>query len=91
MTVRCYSVGGDLTDSGVQLYSLSIGFWLPQNNHQRRQYFVGYFIHFLTSPFMNIIILVYSLFNSDDFKWGKTREVVLSEKDVEEGPKRGTH
>lgn len=32
---------------------------------------------------MNIIILVYSLMHSDDFKWGKTREVVKDgEKDV---------
>lgn len=28
---------------------------------------------------MNIIILVYSLVHSDDFKWGKTREVVQEE------------
>lgn len=30
---------------------------------------------------MNIIVLVYSLFYSDDFKWGKTREVVASGED----------
>lgn len=23
-----------------------------------------------------MVVLVYSLFNSDDFKWGKTREVI---------------
>ncbi|CEJ82165.1 Putative Glycosyltransferase family 2 [[Torrubiella] hemipterigena] len=58
------------------VYSFCIGFWLPRNNLERLQYFIGFFFHFMTSPFMNIIILVYSLFHSDDFKWGKTREVV---------------
>jgi chitin synthase len=53
---------------------------------ERIQYFIGYFIHFLTSPFMNIIIMMYSLFNSDDFKWGKTREVVKSDAEGEKGP-----
>lgn len=28
---------------------------------------------------MNIIVLFYSLLYADDFKWGKTREVVGSE------------
>ena len=37
-------------------------------------------------------ILVYSLFNSDDFKWGKTREVVkdAGEKGADETGGRGT-
>lgn len=65
-----------------QLYSFCIGFWLPRNNLERLQYFIGFFFHFFTSPFMNIIILGYSLFHSDDFKWGKTREVITDgEKD----------
>ncbi len=41
----------------------------------------GFFFHFVTSPFMNIIVLVYSLFYSDDFKWGRTREVVTDEEE----------
>ena len=42
---------------------------------------------------MNITILVYSLFHSDDFKWGKTREVVGAdgEKVGDEAGGRGTH
>lgn len=40
---------------------------------------------------MNIIILVYSLFHSDDFKWGKTREVIRGEKDTDDAGGRGTH
>ncbi|KAK1249669.1 hypothetical protein MKX08_009672 [Trichoderma sp. CBMAI-0020] len=67
-------------------YSFCVGFWLPRNMKERIQYFVGYFIHFLTSPFMNIIIMMYSLFNSDDFKWGKTREVVKSDAEGEKAP-----
>lgn len=75
-----------------QFYSLCIGFWLPRNNLERLQYFVGYFLHLLSSPFVNIVILAYSLFNSDDFKWGKTREVVKEsgEKDADETGGRGT-
>ncbi|KAL6884845.1 chitin synthase domain-containing protein [Trichoderma longibrachiatum] len=66
-------------------YSFCVGFWLPRNMTERAQYFVGFFLHFLLSPFMNIIIMIYSLFNSDDFKWGKTREVVGEEDDAEKG------
>ncbi|KJZ76504.1 hypothetical protein HIM_04233 [Hirsutella minnesotensis 3608] len=74
-------------------YSFCIGFWLPRTNFERVQYFVGFFFHFLTSPFMNIIVLVYSLLYSDDFKWGKTREVVAmqGEKDGDGVGGRGTH
>ncbi|KAL7930304.1 glycosyltransferase family 2 protein [Trichoderma chlorosporum] len=74
-------------------YSFCVGFWLPRNMMERIQYFTGYFIHFLSSPFMNIIIMVYSLFNSDDFKWGKTREVVKDDDAAEKDPaeNRGTH
>ncbi|PNP38102.1 hypothetical protein TGAMA5MH_09966 [Trichoderma gamsii] len=67
-------------------YSFCVGFWLPRNMKERIQYFVGFFIHFLTSPFVNIIIMIYSLFNSDDFKWGKTREVIKSEAEGEKAP-----
>ncbi|WAO96947.1 Chitin synthase [Fusarium falciforme] len=74
-------------------YSFCIGFWLPRNNFERAQYFVGYVLHIFISPFMNIIILVYSLFHSDDFKWGKTRETIRDskEKDGDDVGGRGTH
>ena len=59
---------------------------------ERAQYFVGYFLHLFTSPFTNIIVLAYSLFNSDDFKWGKTREVVAPDGEKGDGiGGRGTH
>ncbi|KAI5465419.1 family 2 glycosyltransferase [Mariannaea sp. PMI_226] len=76
------------------VYSFCIGFWLPRNNLERFQYFVGFFMHLLTSPFMNIIILLYSLMHSDDFKWGKTREVIRDSDDEKDGDDvggRGTH
>ncbi|GJN79980.1 hypothetical protein PLIIFM63780_003504 [Purpureocillium lilacinum] len=49
-----------------------------------RYYFVGFFFHLVTSPFLNVIVLGYSLFNSDDFKWGKTRQVVGEPGDSEQ-------
>ncbi|KPM35338.1 hypothetical protein AK830_g11236 [Neonectria ditissima] len=76
------------------VYSFCIGFWLPRNTLERFQYFIGFFLHIVTSPFMNIIILVYSLFHSDDFKWGKTREVIRGdgdEKNLDDAGGRGTH
>lgn len=75
------------------MYSFCIGFWLPRNNLERFQYFFGFFIHFFTSPFMNIIILVYSLVHSDDFKWGKTREVIQEDGETNTDAQggRGTH
>ncbi|OAQ76688.1 chitin synthase [Purpureocillium lilacinum] len=66
------------------VYSFCIGFWLPRNNLERIQYFVGFFFHLVTSPFLNVIVLGYSLFNSDDFKWGKTRQVVGEPGDSEQ-------
>lgn len=76
-----------------QIYSFCIGFWLPRNNLERMQYFVGFFVHLCTAPFMNLIILFYSLLHSDDFKWGKTREVVTDsdEKGADDVGGRGTH
>ncbi|KAF7556877.1 hypothetical protein G7Z17_g1167 [Cylindrodendrum hubeiense] len=76
------------------VYSFCIGFWLPRNKLEAMQYFVGFFLHILTSPFVNIIVLVYSLFHSDDFKWGKTREVIKGDNEKDGGDEfggRGTH
>jgi chitin synthase len=53
--------------------------WLPRTVLERVQFVVGFFMHMITSPFMNIIIIVYSLAHSDEFKWGKTRDVVEDE------------
>ncbi|KAH6670339.1 chitin synthase-domain-containing protein [Plectosphaerella plurivora] len=75
-----------LAERGSELfYVFCIGFWLPRTMFERAQYFVGYFLHFCTSPFMNMVVLVYSLLHSDDFGWGKTREVVMAEGEKGDG------
>ena len=48
------------------------------------QYLAGLGIHVFWSPILTQIVLFYSLFHSDDFKWGKTREVI---EDDDEKPK----
>ncbi|KAK4540365.1 hypothetical protein LTR36_009322 [Oleoguttula mirabilis] len=58
------------------LYSFCIGVWLPRSSLERLQYFVGFFFHFFTSPFVNLIVLFYSLLYCDDFGWGQTRQVI---------------
>lgn len=76
-----------------QLYSFCIVLWLPRNNLERFQYVVGFVLHLFTSPFVNIIVLIYSLMHSDDITWGKTREVV-AERGSDDGDglgRRGTH
>lgn len=40
------------------------------------QYLAGLGIHVFWSPVLTQIVLFYSLMHCDDFKWGKTREVV---------------
>ena len=54
----------------------AIVFWLCRNTVERTQYVVGYIMHFFAAPFMNLFIFLYSLYYSDDLKWGKTREVI---------------
>ncbi len=59
----------------------AIMFWLCRNNLERAQFALGYFMHFFAAPFMNLFIFLYSIYYSDDLKWGKTREVIV---DLEE-------
>jgi hypothetical protein len=58
-------------------------FWIPRSRRDKLQYLAGLAIHVGWSPILTQIVLFYSLFHSDDFKWGKTREVV---EDDEEKP-----
>ena len=46
------------------------------------RHLLGLFIYLLLVPFMDIIILIYSLWNIDDLSWGKTR-IVVKGPDVE--------
>lgn len=64
--------------------------WLPSNALERIQFVVGFVMHMFTSPFMNIIVIVYSLAHSDEFKWGKTRDVVEDEGSLEGQEERPT-
>ena len=50
--------------------------WIPRSGRDKLQYLAGLGIHVVWSPFLTQIVLFYSLFHCDDFKWGKTREVV---------------
>jgi hypothetical protein len=58
--------------------------WIPRSPRDKLQYLAGLGIHVFWSPVLTQIVLFYSLFHSDDFKWGKTREVV---EDDDEKPK----
>lgn len=57
--------------------------WIRRNLLERVQFIIGFAMHMVTLPFMNIIIIIYSLAHSDEFKWGKTSDVV--EDDAGEG------
>jgi len=46
---------------------------------ERIQYIFGYLMHIFAGPFINLFIFLYSIYYSDDFKWGKTREVIGDE------------
>jgi hypothetical protein len=50
--------------------------WVPRSRKDKLQYLAGLAIHLAWSPVLTQIVLVYSLLHCDDFKWGKTREVV---------------
>ncbi|KAK3376923.1 chitin synthase-domain-containing protein [Lasiosphaeria ovina] len=58
------------------IYSLGLVFWLPRNATEQVQYVLGYIMHIFVGPFINLFIWIYSLYYSDDFKWGKTREII---------------
>lgn len=58
--------------------------WIPRSRRDKLQYLAGLGIHVFWSPILTQVVLFYSLFHSDDFKWGKTREVV---EDDDERPK----
>jgi hypothetical protein len=50
--------------------------WIPRSGRDKLQYLAGLGIHVFWSPVLTQVVLFYSLFHCDDFKWGKTREVV---------------
>jgi chitin synthase len=67
------------------IYYICIVFWLPPTLFQKLQYLLGMVMYLICGPFINIIVLVYSLYNMDSFGWGKTRKVVSEENDEKGG------
>lgn len=67
------------------IYYACIVFWIPRTALQRIQYLLGLFIYLVTGPVINIIVLVYSLWNLENFGWGKTRKVVTDTSDEKAG------
>jgi chitin synthase len=60
------------------LYNFSLIFWYPfKNVTERIRFFIGLLMYLMICPVMNLIITVYSIFNVDCFKWGKTRASAL--------------
>ena len=58
------------------LYKLLIGLWCPLDCWERLAYYLFFLLYFAFGPFIGIMVLSYSLYNMDDFGWGKTRQVV---------------
>ena len=57
------------------VYSYLITAWLPLPNKEKVDFIVGFSMYVVVGQFINCIVVTYSLWNMDDFKWGKTREV----------------
>ncbi|KXJ84900.1 chitin synthase-domain-containing protein, partial [Microdochium bolleyi] len=69
------------------VWSFLIVTWFPHNTISRIRFVVGFFVYLVASPFMNVIIMFYSLFFCDEISWGKTRAV--AEDDMEALPPTG--
>lgn len=59
----------------VTVYKLLIPVWCPLSCKERVIYYLFYFVYVLVGPFLGIMVLCYSMYNMDDFGWGKTRKV----------------
>jgi Chitin synthase len=58
------------------LYYFCIVLWIPRTFREKIQYLIGLLIYIICGPFLNILVLLYALWNMDSFGWGKTRRVV---------------
>ena len=63
------------------LYYLVMAIWLPRTMRERVQYLAGLAMFVVLGPFLNLIVLVFSVRNMDSFGWGKTRLVVPDDAD----------
>lgn len=57
-------------------YYACIVFWQPRGVRERVQYLMGLFIYIVFGSFLNILVMVYALWNLNNFSWGRTRLVV---------------
>jgi chitin synthase len=58
------------------VYYTLVVFWQPRGLRERVQYLIGLFIYVVFGSFLNILVLVYALWNMNNFSWGRTRQVV---------------
>lgn len=63
------------------LYYLVMAVWLPRTMRERVQYLAGLGMFVVLGPFLNLFVLVFSVYNMDSFGWGKTRVVVPDDAD----------
>lgn len=57
----------------VIVYKLLIPTWCPLSCWEIIAYYLFYPLYFALGPFIGIMVLCYSIYNMDDFGWGKTR------------------
>ncbi|KAF4982656.1 hypothetical protein FZEAL_1763 [Fusarium zealandicum] len=58
------------------LYYISLATWLPTTMVERAQFLFGLLIFVVCGPFLNICVMLFAVFNLDQFGWGKTRQVI---------------
>jgi chitin synthase len=72
------------------VYYALIVVWQPRGFRERVQYLIGLFIYVVFGSFLNISVLVYALWNMNNFSWGRTRKVVKEPEMVTEKVTRPT-
>jgi chitin synthase len=58
------------------VYYVLIVIWQPRGFRERVQYLMGLFIYVVLGSLLNILVLIYALWNMNNFSWGLTRKVV---------------
>jgi chitin synthase len=58
------------------LYKVLIAMWCPLTCWERFAYYLFYPVYYIIGPLFGVSVLCYSLYNMDDFGWGKTRTVI---------------
>lgn len=58
------------------VYYIIMAAWLPETWKESVQYLCGLVIFVVLGPFLNILVMLFAVYNMDSFGWGKTRLVV---------------